>query len=357
MTTRREFITMLGGGAAAAWPVTARAQAPGRRPLIAYLAGASSASAFASTAPSLLKGLRDHGYVEGRDFDITYRFADGHMERLPGLAEELVRLKPDIILAPATTPALVAKQATLTIPIVCPLLENPVGLGLVASHNRPGGNVTGLLRYVDGLAGKTLMLATQLLPGASRIGMLINVGSAESIDQRRDMTDAAQKLPLKIVPAEVRKPDDLEGAFATLAGERADAVVVLQDSLLFSEHRRILALAAAARLPAIWTTRLFAEAGGLIGYGIDEADSFRRAASFVDKILKGAKPGQSLHRCTGRVFHLEPIRRAARAVRRVLALRHDALQAELALAVGAFETVVEANAERDLREIVAWQHF
>jgi putative ABC transport system substrate-binding protein len=122
------------------------------------------------------------------------------MERLPGLAEELVRLQPDIILAPATTPALVAKQATLTIPIVCPLLENPVGLGLVASHNRPGGNVTGLLRYVDGLAGKTLMLATQLLPGASRIGMLVNVGSAESIDQRRDMTAAAQKLPLKIVP-------------------------------------------------------------------------------------------------------------------------------------------------------------
>jgi putative ABC transport system substrate-binding protein len=287
---RREFITLLGG--AAVWPRAARAQAPGRRPLIAYLAGASSASAFASTAPSLLKGLRDLGYVEGRDFDITYRFADGHMERLPELADEVVRLKPDIILAPTTTPALVAKQATVTIPIVCPLLENPVGLGLVASHNRPGGNVTGLLRYVDGLAGKTLTLATLLVPGAGRIGMLINVGSAESIDQRRDMNDAAQKLPLKIVPAEVRKPDDLEAAFARLAGERADALVVLQDSLLFSEHRRILALAAAARLPAIWTTRLFAEAGGLIGYGIDEADSFRRAASLIDKILKGAKPGE-----------------------------------------------------------------
>ncbi|HVD85467.1 MAG TPA: ABC transporter substrate-binding protein [Bradyrhizobium sp.] len=287
---RREFITLLGG--AAVWPRAARAQAPGRRPLIAYLAGASSASAFASTAPSLLKGLRDLGYVEGRDFDITYRFADGHMERLPELADEVVRLKPDIILAPTTTPAHVAKQATVTIPIVCPLLENPVGLGLVASHNRPGGNVTGLLRYVDGLAGKTLTLATLLVPGAGRIGMLINVGSAESIDQRRDMNDAAQKLPLKIVPAEVRKPDDLEAAFARLAGERADALVVLQDSLLFSEHRRILALAAAARLPAIWTTRLFAEAGGLIGYGIDEADSFRRAASLIDKILKGAKPGE-----------------------------------------------------------------
>jgi putative tryptophan/tyrosine transport system substrate-binding protein len=288
---RRQVITVL-IGAAVAGPLAARAQVPGRRPLIAYLAGASSASAFASTAPSLLKGLRDLGYVEGRDFDITYRFADGHMERLPELADEVLRLKPDIILAPATRPALVAKQATVTIPIVCPLLENPVGLGLVASHNRPGGNVTGLLRYVDGLAGKTLMLTTQLVPGAGRIGMLVNVGSAESIDQRRDMNDAAQKLHLKIVPAEVRKPDDLEAAFATLAGERADALVVLQDSLFFSEHRRILALAAAARLPAIWTSRLFAEAGGLIGYGIDEADSFRRAASLIDKILKGAKPGE-----------------------------------------------------------------
>jgi putative tryptophan/tyrosine transport system substrate-binding protein len=286
---RRQVITVL-IGAAVAGPLAARAQVPGRRPLIAYLAGASSASAFASTAPSLLKGLRDLGYVEGRDFDITYRFADGHMERLPELADEVLRLKPDIILAPATRPALVAKQATVTIPIVCPLLENPVGLGLVASHNRPGGNVTGLLRYVDGLAGKTLMLTTQLVPGAGRIGMLVNVGSAESIDQRRDM--AAQKLHLKIVPAEVRKPDDLEAAFATLAGERADALVVLQDSLFFSEHRRILALAAAARLPAIWTSRLFAEAGGLIGYGVDEADSFRRAASLIDKILKGAKPGE-----------------------------------------------------------------
>jgi putative tryptophan/tyrosine transport system substrate-binding protein len=288
---RRDLITLL-GRAAAVWPVSARAQPPGRRPLIAYLAGASSTSAFASTAPSLLKGLRDLGYVEGRDFDIIYRFADGHMERLPELADQVVRLKPDIILAPATTPALVARQATVSIPIVCPLLENPVGLGLVASHNRPGGNVTGLLRYVDGLAGKMLMLATQLLPGASRIGMLVNVGSAESIDQRRDMNDAAQKLPLKIVPAEVRKPADLEAAFATLAEERVDAVIVLQDSLLFSEHRRILGLAASARLPAIWTTRLFAEAGGLIGYGIDEADSFRRAAFLIDKILKGAKPAE-----------------------------------------------------------------
>jgi putative ABC transport system substrate-binding protein len=211
---------------------------------------------------------------------------------LPELADEVVRLKPDVILAPATAPALVAARATAMIPIVCPLLESPVGLGLVTSHNRPGGNVTGLLRYVDGLAGKNLELVTQLLPGAARIGMLVNVGNAESIDQRRDINDAVKKLPVTIVPAEVRKPDELEPAFDALVTSDAEAVVVLQDSMFFSEHRRILSLAAKARLPAIWSTRLFAEAGGLISYGVDEADSFRRAAAFVDKIFKGAKPSE-----------------------------------------------------------------
>jgi putative ABC transport system substrate-binding protein len=284
----RDFITLL--GSAAAWPLAARAQVSTRRPLIGYLAGASSTSALSSTGRSFLRGLRDQGYVEGRDLDITYRFADGYLERLPGLAEELVRLKPDVILAPATAPALVAKRVTATIPIVCPLLENPVGLGLAASHNRPGGNVTGILRYVDGLAGKNLQLVTQLLPGAVRVGVLVNVNNSESIDNRRDTEAAARKLPIKLAPVEVRSPDDLDSAFGTLASERVQAVVVLQDSMFFSEHRRIMALAAEARLPAIWSTRLFAEDGGLISYGIDETDSFRRVAVYVDKILRGTKP-------------------------------------------------------------------
>ena len=290
MIGRREFILL--GGAAAAWPLAAPAQAPTQRRLIAYLAGASAESAFASTAPHFLKGLRDNGYLDGRDFEMTYRFADGYLERLPELADEVVRLKPDVILAPATAPALAAKRATAIIPIVCPLLESPVGLGLVTSHNRPGRNVTGLLRYVDGLAGKNLELATQLLPGAARIGVLVNVANAESVDQRRDMNDAVRKLPVTIVPAEVRKPDELGPAFDALVKSGAEAVVVLQDDMFFSEHRRILSLAAKARLPAIWSTRLFAEAGGLISYGVDESESFRRAATFVDKIFKGAKPSE-----------------------------------------------------------------
>ena len=286
---RREFITLI-GGAAAAWPLAARAQQPARRQLIGFLAGASSTSAFSSTARSFLKGLGEQGFVDGRDIDITYRFADGYLERLPRLADELVRLKPDVILAPATPPALAAKRATATIPIVCPLLDNPVGLGLVSSHNRPVGNVTGILRYVEGLAGKNLEVATQLLPHATRVGLLVNVASTESVDKRRDTEVAAQKLPIKLVPVEVQSPDDLGGAFGTFASERVQAVVVLQDSMFFSEHRTIIALAAEHRLPAIWSTRIFAEAGGLISYGVDEADSFRRVAGYVGMVLKGAKP-------------------------------------------------------------------
>ena len=167
--------------------------------------------------------------------------------------------------------------------------SNPV-VCHVRARNRPGGNVTGILRYVDGLAGKNLQLVTQLLPGAVRVGVLVNVNNSESIDNRRDTEAAAQKLPIKLVPVEVRSPDDIDSAFGTLASERVQAVVVLQDSMFFSEHRRITALAAEARLPAIWSTRLFAEDGGLISYGIDETDSFRRVAVYVDKILRGAKP-------------------------------------------------------------------
>jgi putative ABC transport system substrate-binding protein len=261
---RREFITLLGGAAAYALllPRAGRTQQPARRQLIGFLAGASSTSAFSSTARSFLKGLGEQGFVDGREIDITYRFADGYLERLPRLADELVRLKPDVILAPATPPALAAKRATATIPIVCPLLDNPVGLGLVSSHNRPVGNV----------------------------GLLVNLASTESVDKRRDTEVAAQKLPIKLVPVEVQSPDDLGGAFGTFASERVQAVVVLQDSMFFSEHRTIIALAAEHRLPAIWSTRIFAEAGGLISYGVDEADSFRRVAGYVGMVLKGAKP-------------------------------------------------------------------
>jgi putative ABC transport system substrate-binding protein len=206
------------------------------------------------------------------------------------LAAELVRLKPDAILAPATVVALAARAATATIPIVTPLLENPVRLGLVASENRPGGNVTGLLRYVDGLAGKHLELARELIPRVNRIGLLVNVANVDPAP-RRDVEAAGAAFGVKIDPVEVSTPNDLDAAFQKLAGEQVQAIILLNDSMFFSERRRILTLAAAARLPTIWTAREFAEDGGVLSYGIDEADSFRRAAGYVVKILRGAKPG------------------------------------------------------------------
>jgi ABC-type uncharacterized transport system substrate-binding protein len=162
---------------------------------------------------------------------------------------------------------------------------------LVASENRPGENVTGILRYMDGLAGKDLELAKELFPGASRVGLLINTATVQNTPQRRDVETAARQLNIAIVPAEVREPGDLDSALKDLASADVQAVIVPQDSMFFSEHRRIADLAAVKRLPSVWTASLFVDDGGLISYGIDEVDSFRHAAIFVRKILKGAKPG------------------------------------------------------------------
>ena len=286
---RREFITLL-GGAAVARPLAARAQA--RRPLVGYLAGAAPASVMRSTtALAFVNGLREQGYVEGRDLDIAYKFAEGFLDRLTALAEQLVKLGPDAILAPTTFSAVAAKAASPTVPIVCPLLENPVRVGLVASENQPGGNVTGLLRYVDGLAGKQVELARELIPGVARIGVLINSGNSD-LTGWRDVEIAGSALAIEVLPFEVGAPNDLDAAFAKIAGARLEAIVVLADPMFFSERRRIIISATAARLPTIWSTRIFAEDDGLLSYGIDEADSFRRAAGYVAKILKGAKAGE-----------------------------------------------------------------
>jgi putative tryptophan/tyrosine transport system substrate-binding protein len=285
---RRQFIALFVG--AAAWPLDSQAQAFPGRPLIGFLAGASSASVLASTGPAFLAGLREQGLVEGRDFEIAYSFAEGHLDRLAALARQLVQLRPEVIFAVPTPAALAARQATATIPIVCPLLENPVRTGLVVSENRPGGNVTGILRYVDGLAGKDLELAKELFPSAFRVGLLVNTASVENTAQRRDVEAAGRQLNVVIVPAEVRQPGDLDAALKSLAGANVQAVIVPQDSMFFSEHQRITALAAAERLPTVWTASLFVDDAGLISYGVDEIDSFRHAAIFVQKILKGAKP-------------------------------------------------------------------
>jgi len=282
---RREFIAGLGG--AAAWPATLVAQDPTRRPLIAYL-GVASPEASAPMVDVFLQGLRELGKRDGHDFDIAYRFADGDEAKLPRLAEELVRLKPDVIYAINATPA---KLATTTIPIVSPLLNNPVRLGLVASYAHPGGNVTGIMTSVDDLPGKQVELARDLIPGLIRLGMLVNVGSPVSVGQRPSIEMAAQASNLELIPLEVRAPEDLDPAFQAAAREKAEALVVLPDTMFFSYRKRIAALAIAAKLPTIFGFRDHVDAGGLISYGVSVRANHRRAAAYVIEILKGAKPG------------------------------------------------------------------
>jgi putative ABC transport system substrate-binding protein len=284
---RREFITALAG--AAAWPIAARAQVSTKRPLVGVL----SAIARVDNSPlnAFERGMRELGYVHGQNVDIEYRFANGQLDQLPLLAEELVRLSPNVIVA-AVTPAAVAVRAlTGTIPIVCPLLAESIRLGLIESESRPGGNVTGVLFRTEGLAGKQLELALQMVPGLVKIGFLVNVASGIIID-RQELENACETLRVESVPAEVRAPRDLDAAFQALADDHVQAVIVLVDGMFFSERKRIASLAAAARLPAIYGFRSHVDAGGLVSYGVNLDENFHRAATYVNKILKGAQPGE-----------------------------------------------------------------
>jgi putative tryptophan/tyrosine transport system substrate-binding protein len=286
---RRTFIAAT-GAAAATWPLAARSQVSLKRPLIAWLSGGAK-TASSGFVDAFLQGLRDLGYVEGRDFDIVYRYADGYAERLPALAEDLVRLKPNVILAAATGQAVAAKKATATIPIVTPALADAVHLGLIASEARPGGNVTGITPYVAGLPAKQMELAREVIPGAGRIGVLNDINDPKAAPQWLELAAAGRAQGVKVVAAEVRTPDDLASAFQALGSERLDAVIVLQTSMLLSERRKIAGLAAKTRLPTIYGYREHVVDGGLISYGVDLRECFRRSAAYVHKILTGAAPG------------------------------------------------------------------
>jgi putative ABC transport system substrate-binding protein len=287
---RREFITLL-GGAAVTWPRGSVAQVSTRRPLVAYLVETSSATATrASTA--FLQRMQELGYVAGRDIDIVYRYADGDPARIPSLVDELVRLKPDVMVATNTQVAIAMKQATAVIPIVAPSFADPVAFGLVATHARPGGNVTGILGTLDTLQGKQLALAAEIVRGTVKMGMLLNAGRSVQAIQRKDVEAAATALAIKLVPIEVRVPDDLDAGFQAMARESVDGVIVLLDPMLLQERRRIATLAIAARLPSMFGHREHVEAGGLMSYGVDLRANYRHAADFVGKILKGAKPGE-----------------------------------------------------------------
>ena len=286
---RRRFLAAV-GGAAAAWPLAAFGQASDKPPRRIGYISASSPAAAAQNLVAFLEGMRAHGYVEGRDIEIDYRWGEGHIERLPSLAEELVRSKIDLILASTVQATVAASNATKTIPIVCPLLADPERLGLIKSDARPGGNVTGLLEWVEELPGKHLELVRDLIPSVTKIGLVVNPDNIHSLIQRRELETAAATKDIKIVSIEARR-EDVDSIFPTLSRNRVDAVIVARDAMFYGERGRLAASAMAVRLPTVYGFREHVDAGGLISYGISMPENFRRATDYVVKILKGAKPG------------------------------------------------------------------
>jgi len=287
---RRAFLGVLGVLTA---PLGAEGQQAAKVARIGYLANNLGANPHLRDA--FLQGLRDLGYVEGRNVVIEYRSAEGKSEQLPTLAAELVELEVDVIVAPGTPLALAAKQATTTLPIVFAAVGDPVGSGLATSLARPGGNVTGLSILLSSeLVGKYLELLTQAVPGVSRIAVLWQpggLGQRPEQDLLKGAQVAARALGVRVQFVEARGPADLDRAFSQVTRARAGALTVLATSMLNSERRRLVDLAAKNRLPAMYPYREFVDAGGLMAYGADLANLIRRAATYVDKILKGAKPG------------------------------------------------------------------
>ena len=284
---RREFITLL-SGAVATWPLAARAQQPGKLPTIGFL-GSSTPSTFGPWVAAFMERLRELGWAEGRTIAIEYRWAEGHSERFAEIAAELVRLKVDVIVTTGTS-VLAAKQATAVIPIVFAVANDPVGTGVVASLARPGGNVTGLSLEAPDLAGKRVGLLREALPGLRRLAIMFNAGYSAAVLETDEIQAAARALGLDTARLEIRTAEDISPAFAALKG-RADALYPVGDALVNTNRIRIMTLALAARLPTVCGLREYAEAGGLMSYGPKFTDLFRRAAEFVDKILRGAKPG------------------------------------------------------------------
>jgi putative ABC transport system substrate-binding protein len=274
-------------------PVTAEAEQATKIARIGYLA-----TNLAGTPPAshvaFLEGLRDLGYVEGRNVVIEYRVAEGKVERFPALLAELIALKVDVIVAPGTPAALAAKHATRTLPIVFPVAVDPVQSGLVTSLARPGGNVTGLSALVSELVGKCLEQLTQAVPGVSRVAVLWQPGGLDERTEKEMLKGAevaGRALGVRLQFVQARGPADFERAFSEMTKARAGALTVLTSVMFVNERRRLVDLAAENRLPAAYAQREFVDAGGLMSYGTNVADLFRRAATYVDRILKGAKPG------------------------------------------------------------------
>jgi putative ABC transport system substrate-binding protein len=289
---RRTFLAGTGAVLLAA-PLAAEAQQPAKVARIGWLA-ATNATTDPRLPEAFLQGLRDLGYIEGRNLVIEFRGTEGKPERFPALAAELVALKVDVIVTGSTPGTVAAKQATKTLPIVFTGTADPVGSGLVTSLARPGGNVTGSSNLSPELVGKSLELLTQAVPGVSRVAALWQpgaLGERTEKDMLKGAEAAARAVGMRLQFVEARGPADFDRAFSDMTTARAGALTVLPSGMFSSELRRLVDLAAKNRLPAVFPFRWFADAGGLMSYGANYADLMRRAATYVDKILKGAKPG------------------------------------------------------------------
>jgi putative tryptophan/tyrosine transport system substrate-binding protein len=289
---RREFIRLLGGAATAslAWSRVAFAQQPTTKVFRIGFLGLPTADSLPKRPEAFRAGLRELGYREGRDFVIEYRWADGNYDQLPVLLNDLIRLKVDVIVTHGTPGVLAAKRATTTIPIVCAVVGDALASGVVSSLARPGGNVTGLTFFNPELAAKRLELLKEVLPDLTDVGILLNSANPINDPILPQMSSIARPLKLELHQFDARSPADFEAAFTAMVARRVGALVVIEDAMLISNASTVAALALKQRLPSCgWPD--YAIGGGVMGYGVDFPDMFRHAATFVDKIIKGAKPG------------------------------------------------------------------
>jgi len=285
---RREFITLV-GGAAVTWPLAVRAQQPAMA-VVGFL-GSGSLAGFANRVAAFLRGLNDAGFVEGQNVAIEYRWADGQLDRLPGLAADLARRQVAVIATSGgSSPALAAKAATATIPIVFATGEDPVKSGLVLRLNRPGANVTGVFFFSTVLGTKRLELLHELVPRATAIAVLVNPNSPVADVQSKELQEAARTIGLQLHTQNASGESELDRAFAT-AVQQADALLVSADAFFNSRRDRLVALAARHAIPAIYPLREFVAAGGLISYGTSNTDEYRQTGIYTGRILKGEKPG------------------------------------------------------------------
>ena len=284
---RRDFITLLGG--AVAWPLAAWAQQPERRHRIGFLRAEKPPAPWMD---AFQKALRDLGYEEGKNIFFEYRWAGGDDARLPELAGDLVRLNVDVIVVSGTPAILALKEATTTIPIIMAAAGDPVGTGIVKSLARPGANITGMSNMIPDVGGKRLQLLREFAPTAVRIGVIWNANNPFTQSVIQESENAARILNVRLQTMQVRIAADFITAFETGSKERIDSLIVVEDPLTISQRRQIVDFAAKLSIPVIYGAKTFVDAGGLVSYGASFPDLYRRTAFYVDKILKGAKPGE-----------------------------------------------------------------